>query len=135
MSSELHSVYFLQAEGWTPKKARDWLKKHDIKPSKRMRHEGDQLRYNVLPKEMFNSFSTKKTDDNVYLIFGWQGKQNNKRQVGRGLPAYGQFLGEQFRSTGWLSQTAKNASENLFMPAAGAAISFALSDVLRKQGY
>jgi hypothetical protein len=135
MSSEIHSVYFLQAEGWTPEKARSWLKGHDIKPSKRMRHEGDQLRYNVIPKEMFTRFTTKKTSDNVYIVFGWHDKKKGQRGGSSGLVGYWNALQPELKATNWLSQTASNMGQLPMTPALAQALSVVASQGLRHAGY
>lgn len=135
MTSEIHSVYFLQADGWTPEKARSWLKGHDIKPSKRMRHEGDQLRYNVIPKEMFKSFSTKKTDDNVYIVIGWYSKKKKPQKGGSGLVGYWDALAPELKATNWMSQTVSNFGNLPMTPALAQALSVVASQGLRHAGY
>jgi len=133
--SDIHTVYFMSGDGWTPEKARSWLKGHDIKPSKRMRHEGSELRYNVLPKELFKSFSTKITKDGVHIVIGYYDKKKKAQKGGSGLVGYWDALAPELKSTGWVSQTVSNMGNLPMTPALAQAISVVASQGLRHAGY
>lgn len=68
---EIHNVYFLKKDGWSKTTAEKWLKKHNYKIKKKDPHyEGDQIRYNQMPKTKFKSFITKILPNKVHLILG-----------------------------------------------------------------
>jgi hypothetical protein len=69
--SDIHTIAFMTNERpWTPTLARKWLKLHGLVPIKKMRIEGNQLRYRIRDPELFKSFITKKTNDGINLIIG-----------------------------------------------------------------
>ena len=74
--SAIHSVSFLAKGGWTSDKARAWLKKHDLKPIKRVHKvyvDGKltQLRYRIKNPKQFKSFSTKRVKPYINIIIGY----------------------------------------------------------------
>ena len=129
----IQSVYFLTSDRWTSTTARAWLKKNDIKPTGRVRKEGERLSYTILPKSNFKTFKTKVVKGGIHLVIGHA--KGQKGGSGSGLSSYGSFLGEQFRSTGYLSSTANELSQLPFTPNWGAIMLNVASDQLRKQGY
>lgn len=71
--SEIHTIYFMENQGWTPIKAKDWLKKHNYKPIKPLHRMGHELRYRLRDPKLFKTFTTKKISDNgIYLVFGFR---------------------------------------------------------------
>lgn len=71
--SEIHSIYFMENQGWSPQKARTWLKIHNYKPIKPVHRMGNELRYRIKDPKLFKSFTTKKiSDDGIYLVFGFK---------------------------------------------------------------
>jgi hypothetical protein len=81
---EIHSVDF--RHGYTPKQAKQWLKKHNLKPIKPVHiivKNGitTSLRYRLVDPSEFKSFITKKIDGgNINLILG-----SRDGQTGTGL--------------------------------------------------
>lgn len=71
MTSRVHSVAFDSAY-WTPTKARTWLRYHEFVPIKKMRMEGQWLRYRIVDPKEFSRFTTKVLErDHINLILGW----------------------------------------------------------------
>lgn len=81
---EIHSVDF--RHGYTTKQAKQWLKKHNLKPIKPVHiriKDGitTSLRYRIVDPSEFKSFITKKIDNgNINLILG-----SRDGQTGTGL--------------------------------------------------
>lgn len=69
MTSSIQSVVF--DSNWNTKSARDWLKKNNLTPIKRVHKINNTLRYRIIPPENFKTFSTKKLD-NISLIIGYK---------------------------------------------------------------
>lgn len=143
-TSAIHSVYFMD-DKWTPTTARAWLKKEGLKPSKGLRREGSQLRYNIIPKEKFASFSTKITKDGVHLVIGYYKKPASttkptvskkvRQKGGSGLVGYWDALRPTLQETNWLSQTAQNFGDLPMTPSLLKALSVVASQGLRHSGY
>ncbi len=66
----LHSVVFLKDKGWNSNKAREWLKKHDYKPIKRVHKTENTLRYRLRPPK-FKRYITKKIKNGINLVIGF----------------------------------------------------------------
>ena len=132
--SDIHTVYFYPKDGWNTSKARGWLKKHKLVPSKRMRFEGEQMRYNIIPKEEFKSFSTKITDDGVHIVIGYYDKKKGQKG-GSGLVGYWDALAPELKATNWVSQTVGNMGQLPMTPALAQALSVVASQGLRHAGY
>ena len=142
MTSEIHAVYFYKKDGWDTAKARAWLKREGITPRKRMRYEGEQMRYSIVPKERFTHFTTKIVGNGIHIVLGWHGKKvvNKKsgRQRGRGgmdLTGFAQFIGPQLASTGWGSQTLENISSAVSPFSSLAHVGVVGTNLMRKFGY
>ena len=71
LKSEIHSIYGLSTDGWTPTLMRAWLKKHKLKAIKPVHKMGTQLRYRIKDPKLFKRFTTKKIG-NIYLVIGWK---------------------------------------------------------------
>jgi hypothetical protein len=75
--SRLKTVYFLDDE-WTLNQAMRWIDAHNVEYYK-IKHEGNQWRFVVRPKEEFSHFITKKVQSKfirgkiktVYLVIGF----------------------------------------------------------------
>lgn len=76
--SEIHSVVFLPdgKKKWNSQTAMAWLKKHKLKPIKRVDKvytDGKltQLRYRIQDPDMFKRFITKKSNADINFIIGF----------------------------------------------------------------
>lgn len=69
--SQIQAVYALGTDKWTPTLLRAWLKKHGLKPIKRVHIVGDEIRYRILPPLRFARFTTKKLPGGIHLVLGW----------------------------------------------------------------
>lgn len=69
---EVHSIYFMTSDGWGTASARSWLKRHGYKAIKRVDKVGRELRYRILPPELFRRFVTKilPGPGQVHIVFG-----------------------------------------------------------------
>lgn len=57
---------------WTSKEAKKYLREHNIVPIKPVHVTKHLLRYRIIPPENFNSFSSKKLDYGITLVFGYK---------------------------------------------------------------
>lgn len=71
MSGEIHSVAFYKGR-WTEQEAREWLRKHNLKPIKDVHITKYTFRYRIIDPEEFKTFSTIKTTDKINLIIGYK---------------------------------------------------------------
>lgn len=69
-ASAIHSVAFEESL-WTPTTARAWLKKHYLKPVKKMRRTKNTMRYRIIDPKKFKAFITKKERNGINLIIGF----------------------------------------------------------------
>lgn len=70
MPTDLHTVYFMTTDGWTPASARGWMDRHGyirIKPVHKM---GNELRYRVRDPDDFKRFYTKIVGNGVHMVYG-----------------------------------------------------------------
>lgn len=69
----MQSVVFFIDKGWTIKKAKVWLKNHNIVPMKNAdRHLKNQLRFRLEDPKKYKRFITKKLEPGVNLIVGYK---------------------------------------------------------------
>jgi len=74
--SKIQSVVFFENYGWTPIKARSWLKKNKLIPIKVVdKHLHGELRYRIRNPKLFDHFITKKIEPGLDLIIGYQTKK------------------------------------------------------------
>lgn len=68
--SDIHTVFFTK-DKFTTKKAREWLKLHNLKPIKRVHKTVNTLRYRIREPDLFSSFITKKNKNGVNFVIGF----------------------------------------------------------------
>lgn len=66
----IQSVRFPK-ENWTPDKARRWLKRHYLKPIKKVDISPSFYRYRIEEPNNYKSFSTVVLNDDIQLVIGY----------------------------------------------------------------
>jgi len=67
---EIQSVLF-DKYVWTPSAARQWLKKHNLKPLKMVHKTKNELRYRINEPYLYSEFFSKKIrDGDIILVLG-----------------------------------------------------------------
>ena len=67
--TETQSIAF-EKKLWTPKKARSWLKKHNLKPIKRNDRARNFIIFRLQNPEKFSGFRVKILPGGIHLILG-----------------------------------------------------------------
>lgn len=70
MKSSIQAVLF-DKKIFTSNKARYWLKKYRIIPSKRVHVTKSYLRYRITNPSLYQRFITKRLSNGVKIVFGW----------------------------------------------------------------
>ena len=74
--SKVQSVVFMISDGWTHKKAVKWLKAHNFKTTfygKQVdRSVTNELRYRQAAPSRFKKYITKKLENGIMLIIGFE---------------------------------------------------------------
>lgn len=69
--SEIQAIYGLTSDSWTPLALRRWMKSSGLKPIKRMRREGSEIRYRIKKPERYVRFITKILPNRIHLVIGY----------------------------------------------------------------
>lgn len=69
VKSEPHAILF-NISKWTASEARNWLKKHNFQPMKRVHKMDNNLRYSLTPAN-YKSYSSKSIGDDIVIVLGW----------------------------------------------------------------
>lgn len=76
--NNIQAIVFLTTDGWTPDKARYYLKKHNYHPIKKMHKKKTELRYRLQDPTTFDYYKTKKLNDGILLVLGYN---NNNGKI------------------------------------------------------
>ena len=77
--SEIQAVLFKTPKGWTTMKARNWLKKNDMKAIKKVHKSGTLLRYRI-KEPNYKYYITKSQKDGINFVIG-SNKPFGKKKV------------------------------------------------------
>lgn len=70
MKSEKQAIIFMRPM-WTEAMAKQYLKKHNLKPIAPMRRLGNEMRYRLTDPKKYDHFTTLKSGLAMDIILGW----------------------------------------------------------------